>query len=102
MRPSQDREVDPIESQRLQARMDASAQDVARQQRRYDLLARKYPPFLVPSGRIAIQAVSRSKISDATPTSRISSVLVGLMSPLYHDLSTRIAPCWKRSPFFNP
>ena len=30
MRSSQDREVYPIESQRLQARMDASAQNVAR------------------------------------------------------------------------
>src|ERR1017187_9482861 len=41
---------------------------------------------LLWSGRVEIQVVSRSKISGATPTSRISSVLLGLMSPLYHDL----------------
>src|ERR1700730_16198072 len=59
-------------------------------------------PSLFPSGRVAIQPVSRSKISDPTPTSRVSSILVGLISPLYQDLSTRIAPCCSRSLFFNP
>src|ERR1700693_1960884 len=34
------------------------------------------------SGRVAIQAFSRSKISAPMPTSRISLVLVGLISPL--------------------
>src|SRR5271154_3755249 len=48
VRSSQDREVDPIESQRLQAWTDAAAQDVVRQQRRYNPLARKDPPLIVP------------------------------------------------------
>src|ERR1039458_6236204 len=46
MRSPQNREVDPAESQRLQARTDASAQDFVRQQRRYNLLTRKHPPLL--------------------------------------------------------
>src|ERR1035441_4038312 len=79
MRSSQDREVDPIESQRLQARMDAAAQNVVRQERRYNPLARKRPSLIVPLRQIRDPGYyySRSKISAPTPTSRISSVLVG-------------------------
>src|ERR1035438_5290110 len=49
---SKDRAVDPIESQRLQARMDAAAQNVVRQERRYNPLARKRPPLIVPLRQI--------------------------------------------------
>src|ERR1039458_6236205 len=55
-------------------------------------LGNTHPSWLW-SGRVEIHLLSRSKISGATPTSRISSVLVLLISPLYHDLCTRIAPC---------
>ena len=46
----------------------------------------KTHPSLFPSGRVATQAVSRLKISESTPISRISFVLVELISPLYTDL----------------
>src|ERR1700684_729893 len=48
MRSSQHREVDPIQSQRLQARIHAAAQDGVPEQRPDNPLARKDPPLIAP------------------------------------------------------
>src|SRR5262245_570366 len=51
MRPPQDREVDPSQSKRLQARTDAPAQNVVRQQRCYYSLGGKDPPLAAAVGQ---------------------------------------------------
>src|SRR5687767_2914552 len=51
VRSPQDGEVDPIESYRRQARIDAPPENIVRQERRDNALAWEYPPLRIGFGQ---------------------------------------------------